>query len=50
MIQPLISKRKTLKIGHSNYVLIPAYWPHSSAKAVIVEVYDDKVIITPAKR
>jgi len=49
MIEPLRSKRKILQVGTSRYVLIPAYWPHAKKEAVIVEVYENRVVITPAK-
>lgn len=49
MIEPLRSRRKLLKIGNSKYVLIPAYWQYTKRDAVIVEVFDNKVVITPAR-
>jgi len=49
MDEPYRSKRRFLKVGNSKYVLIPAYWPHAKKEAVIVEVYENRVVITPAK-
>ena len=50
MDEPLVSKRKLTRLGHSKYVLIPAYSKIADEKEVLVAVYDDQVIIRPVKR
>jgi len=49
MEKPFRSKRRVARFGNSNYVLIPAYSKISKCKEVIVEVYENRVVITPAK-
>ena len=49
MSEPYKYRKRLLKSGTSKYVLIPAEWKHIDDKEVIVDVYDDKVVIRPAK-
>lgn len=57
MGEPYRYKRKLVKIGSSYYVLAPKEWLEIQTKKlkikrvrnVILEVYDDKLIITPMK-
>ena len=58
MGEPYRYKRKLVKIGNSFYILTPGDWLKAQAKKmkvrdfkeVIVEVYDDKLVILPAKQ
>ena len=50
MDEPLVSKRKLIRLGCSKYVLIPAYCRFIDVKEVLVAVYDDQVVIKPVKR
>jgi len=49
MSEPYRYRKKLISTGNSKYVLIPADWKHHDDKEVIVEVYDNKVIIKPVK-
>lgn len=49
MGEPYRYRKKLMKVGTSIYCLIPADWKHSDKKEVIVEVYEDRVVIRPAK-
>ena len=49
MEKPLRSRRKLVMLGCSAYVIIPKFWKHSGDLFVNVEVYDDKIVITPSK-
>jgi len=57
MGEPYRYLKKFVKIGNSLYVLMPAEWLNKNKekfrkmkeKKVIVEVYDDRLIILPAK-
>jgi len=49
MGEPYRYKKKLMKVGTAMYCLIPADWKHHDKKEVIVEVYDDRVVIRPAK-
>ena len=50
MDEPLVSKRKLTRLGHSKYVLIPAYCRFIDVKEVLVYVYEDWIVIRPAKK
>jgi len=49
MSEPYRFRKRLLSVGCSRYVLIPCDWKHINDKDVVVEVYDDKVIIKPVK-
>ena len=49
MSEPYRYRKKLLSVGCSKYVLIPADWKHRDDKEVIVEVYDNEIIIKPVK-
>ena len=49
MSEPYRYRKRLCWVGTSRYVLIPAEWKHIDDKEVIVEVYDDKVVIKPVK-
>lgn len=57
MGEPYRYKRKLVKVGNSFYVLAPNDWLKMQAKKlkikqvreVILEVYDNKLVITPMK-
>jgi len=48
MSKPYKTRRKMLDTGNSKAVSIPSDWKHVNAEKVDIEVYDDKIIITPA--
>lgn len=50
MNEPYRYRKKLLSVGCSKYALIPADWKHIDDKEVIVEVHEDKVVITPVKK
>lgn len=57
MEKPFRYRKRLVKIGNSNYVIVPDLWLRGRAKhmkvkqitEVIVEVYTDKIVITPYK-
>lgn len=58
MEKPYVYPKKLVKMGHSVYVLVPNMWLQGRAKVlkmaeitdVIVEVWKDKIVITPLKK
>jgi len=50
MEKPFRYRKKLLKSGSSNYVIIPADWEALKGDEVILEVYKDKIIILPIKK
>ena len=49
MEKPYRYRKKLIKSGGSNYVIIPATWKGIEKGEVIVEVFTDKIIIWPVK-
>jgi hypothetical protein len=49
MSEPLRYIKRLCKYGNGLYVLIPSDWKHHSEKEVVMEIYDDKIVITPVK-
>jgi len=57
MEKPYRYLRKLVKIGNSLYILTPIDWLRAQArkmkikevKDVVLEVYDDRLVITPSK-
>ena len=43
-------RKKLLNNGDSKYVIIPKNWKHHEIESVDVEMFDDKIIITPAEK
>lgn len=42
-------RRKLVDVNKSMYVCVPRDWPGASAEQVDLEIFDDKIVITPAK-
>jgi len=57
MDKPYRTRKRVQKNGHSDCVIIPAYWIAEQARrlklqklqAVILEISDAKIVITPSK-
>jgi len=47
MDEPLVSRRKLTRLGHSKYVLIPAYCKIADEKEVLVVVHEGYIVIKP---
>jgi len=47
MGEPYRYRKRLINIGKSKYVLIPTDWKLRDSAEVILEVYDDKIVITP---
>jgi len=49
-MEPYRYKKKLLMSGTSKYSIIPATWKYHKVKEVIIEVYEDKIVIRPLKK
>lgn len=50
MEKPYRYQKKLLKSGNSFYVLVPQTWVRDQGQDVIVEVWKDKLIVTPVSK
>ena len=50
MEEPYRYRKRLVSVGCSKYVLIPAEWKYIDDKEVIVEVWPDAIIVSPAKK
>ncbi|GAH37347.1 unnamed protein product [marine sediment metagenome] len=50
MEKPYRYQKKLLKSGNSLYALVPQTWARDNGQDVIIEVYKDKIIITPVPK
>lgn len=54
MEKPFRYRKKLMRSGTSNYVLLPANWIQKNVKEseqeVVVEVYKDKIVVFPMKK
>lgn len=41
-------RRKVIELGHSKAVTLPGDWKGSKAESIDLEIFEDKIIITPA--
>ena len=57
MEKPYRARKKIQKSGHSDCIIIPAYWIAEQERrrkgkkltAVLLEISDEKIVITPSK-
>ena len=54
MEKPFRYRKKLMRSGTSNYVLLPSSWVDGNVDgrimSVIVEVYKDKIVVFPVKK